>query len=207
MAHVQTVLSDLKDIRVVEREDDRSIYLMLGYTTGVEIPSWMASDGTMRFLVITLIAYLPYDGELYLLEEPENGIHPARIPAILELLHDIAADSREPIGPENPLRQVIVNTHSPTVFQQVPDDSVLFVKAVEAMDGTEQFFKKAHFCCLPDTWRARVGDESNVVARGALLPYLNPVLPKDRLEEIAVQGKRRVVDREDAQQLLLSSAW
>ena len=37
LAHVQTVLSDLKDIRVVEREHDRSIYLMLGYTTGVEI--------------------------------------------------------------------------------------------------------------------------------------------------------------------------
>ena len=86
LAHVQTVLSDLKDIRVVEREDDRSIYLMLGYTTGVEIPSWMASDCTMRFLVITLIAYLPYDGELYLLEEPENGVHPLALDAIYDSL-------------------------------------------------------------------------------------------------------------------------
>jgi predicted ATPase len=115
LSHVQTVLSDLKDIRVVEREDDRSIYLMLGYTTGVEIPSWMASDGTMRFLVITLIAYLPYDGELYLLEEPENGVHPLALDAIYDSLSS-AYES-----------QVLVATHSPAFLKLSNPHEVLCV--------------------------------------------------------------------------------
>ena len=106
LGHVPTVLSDLKYIRVVEREDDRSVYLMLGYATGVEIPSWMASDGTMRFLVITLIAYLPYDGELYLLEETrERRVHPLALDAIYDSLSS-AYES-----------QVLVATHSPGVSE------------------------------------------------------------------------------------------
>ena len=88
---------------------------------------------------------------------------------------------------------------------------MLFVKAVEGMDETSahtgQFFKRAEFCCLPDTWRTKGDEGPTIVARGHLLAYLNPVLPKDRLEETDVKRTRRVVDREDAQQLLLSSVW
>ena len=130
------------------------------------------------------------------LEEPENGIHPARIPAILQLLSDIAVDTQKPIGEDNPLRQVIVNTHSPVVFQQVPDESVVFVKTKEAIDGEGRLCKKAQFLCLSDTWRAKVSEDA---ARGDLLPYLNPVLPKNYIE---VSKQKRVVDREDMHPLL-----
>ena len=111
---------------------------------------------------------------------------------------DIAVDTQEPVGEDNPLRQVIVNTHSPVVFQQVPDESVVFVKAKEAIDEEGRLCKKAHFLCLSDTWRAKVSEDA---ARGDLLPYLNPVLPKNYIE---VSKQKRVVDREDMQQLLLS---
>ena len=200
------LINDVREIYVDRDEKRELLTLYVVDSDGTPHPAKALSDGTLRFLALTVLEMDPETQGVLCLEEPENGIHPARIPAILELLHDIAADSREPIGPENPLRQVIVNTHSPAVFKQVPDDSVLFVKSVESM-GRERFFKKAQFCCLPDTWRVGVDEESNAVARGALLPYLNPVLPKDRLEEMPVGGKRRVVDREDARQLLLSSAW
>ncbi|BDA72313.1 hypothetical protein CAL7716_064790 [Calothrix sp. PCC 7716] len=56
---------------------------------------------------------------LLCLEEPENGIHPDRITKTLRLLQDIATDAEEPIGVDNPLRQVIINTHSPSVVTQV----------------------------------------------------------------------------------------
>ncbi len=55
----------------------------------------------------------------------ENGMHPDRIPAILQLLKDIAVDTEEPVGLDNPLRQIIVNTHSPSVVSQVLDDDLL----------------------------------------------------------------------------------
>ena len=43
--HVRTALREIKDIRVVEREDDRHAYLMLRYATGVEVP---VLDGLRR---------------------------------------------------------------------------------------------------------------------------------------------------------------
>ena len=199
------LIDDVHNLYVDRDEKRELLTLYVKDGGGTPHPARALSDGTLRFLALAVLEMDPQTQGVLCLEEPENGIHPARIPAILDLLRDIAVDTKEPVGSDNPLRQVIVNTHSPIVFQQVPDDSVLFVKEVEAMDGAGHFFKTAYFCYLPDTWRDRGADESNVVARGELLAYLNSVRPKDQLE-IPVEG-RRVVDREDAQQLLLSSAW
>lgn len=42
---------------------------------------------------------------------------------MLDLLQDITTDVTEPTGPDNPLRQIIINTHSPSVVSEVPEDS------------------------------------------------------------------------------------
>ena len=99
--HVGTALREIEHIRVVEREDDRHAYLMLRYATGVEVPSWAVSDGTLRLLALTLAAYLPEKDKVYLLEEPENGIHPMAVETIYQSLSSVY-DS-----------QVLIATHSP----------------------------------------------------------------------------------------------
>jgi predicted ATPase len=86
-------------------------------------PARSLSDGTLRFLALAVLEQDTRAGGVICLEEPENGIHPKRIPAILRLLEDIAVDVDEPVGKDNPLRQVIINTHSPVVVNQVNDDS------------------------------------------------------------------------------------
>ena len=135
------------------------------------------------------------------LEEPENGIHPARIPAILRSLRDIAIDTSRPAGPDNPLRQVIINTHSPAVFQEVADESVVFTKARETPGNRNGLFKAAHFYHLSKTWRSKENEESDLITPGDLLAYLNPVLPKDSIIPTTTT-KRRVVDRDDMQKFL-----
>ena len=136
---------------------------------GTPHPARALSDGTLRFLALSVLESDPKMQGVLCLEEPENGIHPERIPAMLELLMDIAVDTQQSVGIENPLRQVIVNTHSPVVFQQVPDDSVVFVKPIEAVDNTGRRFKSAQFLCLSDTWRAQDREHA---ARGDLLSYI-----------------------------------
>ena len=117
LAHVQTVLSDFESIRVVERPDDRHAYPVLRYRTGAEIPSWMASDGTLRLLALTLLAYLPNQGEIYVLEEPENGIHPMAVECAYQSLSSIY-DS-----------QLLLTTHSPVVLKLAePEDVLCFAK-------------------------------------------------------------------------------
>ena len=168
---LRELIDDVHDIYVDLDEKRELMTLYVKDRDGTRHPARALSDGTLRFLALSVMESDPTMQGVLCLEEPENGIHPARIPAVLELLSDIAVDTQESVGDDNPLRQVIVNTHSPVVFQQVADESVLFVKETEEVDKTGRRFKRARFLCLSETWRA---DESEHAARGDLLAYLNP---------------------------------
>ena len=194
------LIDDVRDISIDRDEKRELLTLYARDGEGTLHPARALSDGTLRFLALVVMEMDPETDGVLCLEEPENGIHPARVPAILQLLRDVAVDTSEPVGKENPLRQVIVNTHSPAVFQEVPDDSIIFVKTQEAVDKHDHLYRKAHFHCLSDTWRARDSGRLDVAARGDLLAYLNPVA------RIRPRGKtskdRRVVDRDDLQDFL-----
>ncbi|MBL9024463.1 MAG: AAA family ATPase [Myxococcales bacterium] len=117
--HLRTALPDLSGVRTVERADDKHRYLMLSYENGIEVPSWMASDGTLRLLALTLPAYLPDFRGVFLIEEPENGIHPRAAEAALQSLSS-AYDA-----------QILVASHSPVVLSLVePKDVLCFGKTV-----------------------------------------------------------------------------
>ena len=190
-SRLSELIDDVRQIHVDLDEQREILTLHVRDKEGTPHPARALSDGTLRFLALSVLESDPTMQGVLCLEEPENGVHPARIPAILQLLQDIAVDTQQPVGEDNPLRQVIVNTHSPVVFQQVPDESVVFVKTREAVDQAGCRFKKADFLCLSDTWRADVSEHA---ACGDLLEYLNPVLPIDRIESAR---ERRVVDRKD----------
>lgn len=73
------------------------------YRNGLQAPSWLVSDGTLRFLALTLLAYLPDPAGPYLIEEPENGIHPRNVETVFESLSSVYD------------AQVLLATHSPGV--------------------------------------------------------------------------------------------
>lgn len=181
----------------IDRDDGRQLLtLMVKNKDGAVHSARYLSDGTLRFLALTILELDPESLRLLCLEEPENGIHPERIVTILQLLQDVAVDIEEKVDIDNPMRQVIINTHSPLVVQQVPDDSLLFAELKETVvDG--QRFKRASFSYLPDTWRDQkdsVDRQSNIISKGELLSYLNPVSPQIQ--------KDRVIDRSDLQSLI-----
>src|SRR5690606_32808765 len=89
IAHVRTALPDIASISTKEREEDRHRYLVVHYENGVGVPSRMVSDGTLRSLALTLLAYLPGLTGLYLIEEPENGIHPRAVESLFQSLSSI----------------------------------------------------------------------------------------------------------------------
>ncbi|OGV72952.1 MAG: hypothetical protein A3K19_20740 [Lentisphaerae bacterium RIFOXYB12_FULL_65_16] len=142
-------------LTVVLRDFDRTQY-----------PARALSDGTLRFLALTVLEMDVRHSGLLCLEEPENGIHPARLAAMLRLLQDICTDTDYAVDQDNPLRQVLVNTHSPSVVALVPDDSLLLASAGGSSGVT--------FACFDGTWRAKQVPPPPVVAKGDLLPYLNP---------------------------------
>lgn len=118
--HLKTALPDLENIRTIERPDDKHRYLILCYLGGLEVPSWMASDGTLRLLALTLPAYLPEFTGVYLIEEPENGIHPRAVETMFQSLSSVYD------------AQILLATHSPVILSMVAADKVLcFAKTEE----------------------------------------------------------------------------
>ena len=132
------------------------------------------SDGTLRFLALSIIEQDPELRGLLCFEEPENGINPKCIEAMLELLKDLAMDVHEEIGPDNPHRQVIINTHSPAVVANVLDSDLLLACPTEhVLDGHR--YASVAFMWLPDTWRSAQSPEVPTMAKGELLAYLDPL--------------------------------
>ena len=120
IAHLQTAFPGLQDIETIERPEDRHRYLMLHYGEGLAVPSWMASDGTLRMLALTLPAYLEDFKGIYLVEEPENGIHPRAIETMTQSLSSVYN------------AQVLMATHSPVILSTVEAEQVLcFSKTAE----------------------------------------------------------------------------
>jgi predicted ATPase len=60
---------------------------------------------------------------------------------MIELLKEIAVDTTMPISVTNPLRQVIINTHSPVVVAEVPEDSLLIAELKEDVRLQKRFKK------------------------------------------------------------------
>jgi predicted ATPase len=113
VSHVRTALPDLAGIRTVEREEDRHRYLLLTYDSGLEIPSWLVSDGTLRMLALTILAYLPELDGIYLVEEPENGIHPRAVETVWQSLQSVYG------------AQILLATHSPVILSLAAPGNVL----------------------------------------------------------------------------------
>lgn len=113
LSHLRMALPDLVDIRTTERPEDRHRYLLLRYGGDLEVPSWMASDGTLRLLALTLPAYLDDLRGIFLIEEPENGIHPRAIETVFESLSSVYD------------AQILMATHSTVLLSRASADDVL----------------------------------------------------------------------------------
>lgn len=129
--HVREALPDVAGISTREREEDRHRYLVLDHGGGQETPSWLISDGTLRLLALTLLAYLPDMTGICLIEEPENGLHPLAVETVLQSLSSVYD------------AQVLLTTHSPLVARLIEPDELLCV-ARDDDAGTDMVIGTEH---------------------------------------------------------------
>ena len=206
-----SALVDIRSLRVVPNGDFLELRARLG--EGPELPARSLSDGTLRFLTLAALG-VSDDIGLIALEEPENGIHPAKIEAMLGLLRSLSQpeepeepeeknysdpwfwlesiDPIEPIDPIGPksgrLRQVLVNTHSPYLVEEVlrraPDD-VLCAVLWTRQDPDGRRSSSASFHPLAGTWRVQRWKEQGgpramaPVSRSRLVDYLRDPAAED----------------------------
>lgn len=120
--HIQTALPDIEEITTVEREEDRHRYLKIMYSNGIEVPSWLVSDGTLRLLALTIPAYIKNIDGSFLIEEPENGIHPKAIECVYQSLSSVYS------------AQMLLASHSPVILSLIePQQLLCFGKTQEGV--------------------------------------------------------------------------
>jgi ABC-type branched-subunit amino acid transport system ATPase component len=128
--HVKTALPNIERIELREREEDHHIYFRIFYRGGYQVTSSGLSEGALRILALTILPYLSNLPAVVFLEEPENGIHPRAIEAVLQSLSS-AYDS-----------QILVSTHSPVVLANSELSQILCYRlndtgAATIVTGTE----------------------------------------------------------------------
>lgn len=136
IGHLRTALPDLTDISTVERPEDKHCYMVYEYADGLKTPSWLVSDGTLRLTALTLPAYLTDLQGIFLIEEPENGIHPKAISTAFDSLSSVYD------------AQVLLATHSPVVLNLADFDQVLCF-AKDASGATDIVVGSGH----PALWK------------------------------------------------------
>jgi hypothetical protein len=98
---------ELRDVGFVQT-DLGDVMLQLVEADGTKISARSLSDGTLRFLGELVALLTAPEGSLLLVEEIENGLHPARAHLLVELLTQITRDRKI---------QVVATTHSPLVLE------------------------------------------------------------------------------------------
>lgn len=108
------------DFEVVDAVGE--VYFVLEERGSTRISSRSLSDGTLRFLGILVALLTAPEGTTILLEEPDVGLHPARIHLLAEVLESI---------PRSRGIQVIATTHSPTLLAHLSADALANVVAFD----------------------------------------------------------------------------
>jgi predicted ATPase len=113
---------DVVDLRFHEDLLGR-VLVYLAESNGREISAQSASDGTLRFLALTAALLSSESGQLFFIEEIDNGLHPTR----LHLLLDVIEQATRGLG-----CQVIATTHNPQLLaylsKEAREDAILLYR-------------------------------------------------------------------------------
>lgn len=170
---LKSLVGDIDEI-FVDRDEKRDLLtLQVKFKDGLVLPAQSLSDGTLRFLGLAIIKEDPKSSGMICLEEPENGINPKKVEEMVKLLEEMATDTEYEVDDENPLRQVIINSHSPLVVSKVPDHSLYL--AIEKEMYSERFKRKikyTSFSGLKGTWKT-LNDLVPETTLGEIISYLD----------------------------------
>lgn len=128
-ADLARLIPSFKSFHVLPVDDEFRIEVEL--TSGQRLSARVLSDGTLRLLALFLLLRTAGPGALVAIEEPENGIHPGGLRALVEEL----VEATTPRGALPP--QVLLNSHSPALVAALHHrpDSLVFADLVRDGNG------------------------------------------------------------------------
>jgi predicted ATPase len=143
--------------------DNAHKVIALELVDGTAVEAHAMSEGLLYYLAFSALRYI--DGSrVFLIEEPENGLHPARIADVMAVLREISKTS-----------QVLIATHSPLVLNELTGDEVTVLTRDNAgthatrIKDTPNFEERSQVYALGELWvsYANGADESPLLTGGA----------------------------------------
>ena len=130
------LIPSVLDIGVVRNEAARQFQLSVTMRDGSVFGSRVLSDGTLRMIALLAVLHDHRRRGVLCFEEPENGIHEARLPGLISLLRTSCTDlTMPPETDKDTLTQIIVNTHSPLVLQHLRPSEIIGADVVAVSEG------------------------------------------------------------------------
>lgn len=118
------LIPSVRRVHSVTSKDQKEYAYEIEMADGLRFSSRVISDGTLRLLALITLLNDPDRKGLLCFEEPENGIHEGRIPALVELIRSSTKNF------DHDYFQVVVNTHSPAVMQALLDTEIVAADVV-----------------------------------------------------------------------------
>lgn len=112
----EVLAPEIADLDFIHVEELGDVMAMLIEHDGKRISSRSLSDGTLRFLGMLVALRTAASGSVFLVEEIDGGLHPARLHVLVEFLEAVARERRI---------QIIATTHSPVMLQAVSRETLL----------------------------------------------------------------------------------
>ena len=126
LSEIATDLSSLiPSVSAIQTQADptqRQFSFNIQFSNRLSFSSRVISDGTLRLLALLTVLNDPDRKGTLCFEEPENGVHEGRIPALISILRD-ATEIND--NSEQPIFQVLLNTHSPKVMNALNDSEIV----------------------------------------------------------------------------------
>lgn len=130
-ADAVALLPDLVDIAVEPNAEWGQWDVWLQHRHEHRVTPGAASAGTLRVLALLAAAHDPAHEGLLMIEEPENGLHPTRVPQLLSRLKGRTSDLATLASGNG--RQTLITTHSPVALTAALEEtpaSVVFLDTV-----------------------------------------------------------------------------
>lgn len=123
------LIPSVKKVEVSDIENSKEYSFYIQTVDNLRFSSRVISDGTIRLLALLSIINNPERNGVLCFEEPENGVHEGRIPALIQTLRDAANYNQN-----GSVFQIILNTHSPAVLGALHDSEIVVADIVRKID-------------------------------------------------------------------------
>jgi predicted ATPase len=134
-ADLASLIPSVARIETQADPHQRSYSFSVSFVGDLRFSSRVISDGTLRLLALLTVLNDPNRKGTLCFEEPENGVHEGRIPALIEILRDAAAIQSDI---EHPLFQILLNTHSPKVMNALRASEIVAADMVVGVHPESQ---------------------------------------------------------------------